>query len=94
MSAAQSTLFEAITIEPDQPTGELVAIVRARLRATLKLVQSSNEMPWTDHLTIIREDNAFRYDKDILPQAEAAALWDAFNVEMDRLYAGLNRGEE
>jgi hypothetical protein len=38
--------------------------------------------------------NAFRYDKDALPAAEGAALWAAFNVEMDRLYAVMNEGKE
>jgi hypothetical protein len=51
-------------------------------------------MPWTDQLEIIRADNAFRYGKDALPPAEAAELWDAFNREMDRLYAVMNEGKE
>ena len=47
-------------------------------------------MPWDDHLAIIREDNAFRFGKDALPAEEGAALWAAFDVEMDRLYAEMN----
>jgi hypothetical protein len=43
---------------------------------------------------IIREDNAFRYDKDVLPYPEGAELWAAFNVEMDRLYSVMNEGKE
>ncbi|WP_216873885.1 MULTISPECIES: hypothetical protein [Roseomonadaceae] len=64
--------------------------MRARLQATLALVRAAEDMPWDDHLAIIREDNAFRYGKDLLPAAEAAALWAAFDVEMDRLYAVMN----
>ena len=45
-------------------------------------------------LDIIREDNYFRFSKDFLPPEEAAALWTAFDVEMDRLYAIMNDGKE
>ena len=51
-------------------------------------------MPWTDRLAMIREENAFRYDKAALPPEEAAALWAAFDVEMDRLYAIMNAGQD
>lgn len=94
MSAQQSELFSTMPRTSEQPNDEIVGIVRARLRATLKVVQSAKEMPWTDQLAIIREDNAFRYDKDVLPAAEGATLWAAFNVEMDRLYAIMNEGKE
>ncbi len=87
----QADLFAA---EPkaaaEGPSEEVVRILRARLHATLALVQAAQDMPWDDHLTIIREDNAFRYGKDVLPAEEAAALWAAFDVEMDRLYAVMN----
>jgi hypothetical protein len=68
--------------------------VRTRLHAALALVKSASQMPWDDHLTIIREDNAFRFAKDLLPPEEGAALWAEFNVEMDRLYAIMNEGKE
>ena len=51
-------------------------------------------MPWHDMLTVIREDNAFRYGKGLLPPAEGEALWAAFDYEMDRLYAVMNEGHE
>lgn len=51
-------------------------------------------MPWSDMLSIIREDNAFRYGKDVLPPGEGAALWAEFDVEMDRLHAIMNEGKE
>ena len=51
-------------------------------------------MSWTDMLDVIREDNAFRFGKDILPPEEGAALWAAFDVEIDRLYAIMNEGKE
>ena len=51
-------------------------------------------MPWPDQLAVIREDNAFRFGKDVLPPAEGAALWAEFDAEMDRLYAVMNEGKE
>jgi hypothetical protein len=69
-------------------------MVRARLQAALALVKSAGVMPWTDQLTVIREDNAFRFGKDVLPPEEGVALWAEFNVEMDRLYAIMNEGKE
>jgi hypothetical protein len=44
---------------------------------------------WTDQLTIIREDSAFRFGKDVLLAEEGRRC-----VEMDRLYAILNEGKE
>ncbi len=96
MSALQSDLFgvpaPVSQHRPDRPGDEVVALVRARLHATLALVQAAEAMPWTGMLAIIREDNAFRYGKDALPPEEGAALWQAFDREMDRLYRIMNQG--
>ena len=89
----QTDLFAKASPTVEAPSDEVVAIIRARLHATLELVRSATEMPWSDPLAMIREDNAFRFGKDALPPEEAAALWDAFNVEMDRLYAALQAAE-
>ncbi len=68
----------------------MLASLRARLHAALALVRGAPRMPWSDHLTIIHEDNAFRRGKDLLPAAEGAALWAEFDAEMERLYAVWN----
>jgi hypothetical protein len=94
MSALQADLFGTPSPTRDQPSDEIVAIYRARLHAALALVKAAEAMPWNDMVTIIREDNAFRFGKDVLPPAEGAALWAEFNVEMDRLYAIMNEGKE
>jgi hypothetical protein len=44
-------------------------------------------------LSIIREENAFRFCKDALPPEEGAKLWAEFDAEMDRLYAIMNAGD-
>ena len=94
MSASQADLFESPSRASEQPSDEIVSLVRARLHATLALVKAADAMPWPDQLAIIREDNAFRFGKDALPAAEGAALWAEFDVEMDRLYAVMNEGKE
>ena len=78
----------------DMPGAEVVAGMRARLHATLALVKAAEAMPWDGLLDIIREDNAFRFGKDLLPAAEGGALWAEFDREMDRLYAVMNAGKE
>lgn len=94
MSALQPDLFGAPSSTREQPSDEIVAIYRKRLYAALALVKAAEVMPWNDILTIIRDDNAFRFGKDVLPSAEGEALWAEFNVEMDRLYAIMNEGRE
>ena len=59
----------------EQPSDEIVALARGRLHATLALVKSADAMPWPDLLSIIREDNAFRFRKDVLLREEGMAPW-------------------
>lgn len=94
MSAPQADLFGVPSGAAEPPSDEIVALVRARLRAALALVKAAETMPWPDQLAVIREDNAFRFGKDVLPPAEGAALWAEFDAEMDRLYAVMNEGKE
>jgi hypothetical protein len=94
MSVLQDDLFGTTPPAHEQPSDEIVALVRGRLNATLALVKSASAMPWPDLLSIIREDNAFRFGKDVLPREEGMALWVEFDAEMDRLYAIMNEGKE
>ena len=88
MSASQPDLFGATPARAaPPPPADLVVIIRARLHATLAMMQAAQSMPWPDRLAIIHAENAFRFDKEALPPAEAAALWAAFDTEMDRLFA-------
>jgi hypothetical protein len=90
MAGNQGDLFGAPEPGAKRPSEEVVAIIRERLHTTLALVKGAERMPWDDQLTIIREDNAFRYGKDWLPPEEGAALWAEFDAEMERLYAVMN----
>jgi hypothetical protein len=94
MSVLQADLFGATLHTSEQPSAEIVDLIRQRLHATLALVKAAQAMPWSDQLAIIREDNAFRYGKDVLPPAEGALLWAEFDAEMNRLYAIMNEGKE
>ena len=94
MSVSQPDLFGNTPDAVEPPSAEIVALVRARLHAALALVKAAEAMPWPDHQSIIREDNAFRFGKNLLPPAEGAALWAEFDAEMDRLYAIMNQGKE
>jgi hypothetical protein len=94
MSVLQADLFGTPSREREQPNDEIVALVRRRLHATLALVKAADTMPWPDLLSIIREDNAFRFGKDVLPREEGMALWAEFDAEMNRLYAIMNEGKE
>lgn len=64
-----------------------MVLIRARLQATLGVMRTAQSMPWPDKLSAVLAENAFRFDKDALPAAEAAVLWDEFDRELDRLYA-------
>jgi len=97
MTARQPDLFgspERPGPARDAPPPEIIALVRTRLHAALALVQGAKRMPWPDQLSVIREDNGFRYAKGLLPADEGAALWAAFDQEMDRLYAVMNEGKD
>ena len=94
MSVSQADLFGNSPRAAEPPSDEIIALVRTRLHAALALVKAAETMPWPDRLAVIREDNAFRFGKDLLPPAEGAALWAEFDAEMDRLYAVMNEGKE
>ena len=90
MTFVQADLFSTATQIAERPNDEVTAVIRARLYATLALVKSATAMPWSEPLSIIREDNAFRFGKDALLPEEGAKLWAEFDAEMDRLYAAMN----
>ena len=89
---SQPDLF-AGTEPPRAIAPEIVEMTRQRLHATLALVKGATTMPWDDMLRVIREDNGFRWGKDLLPPEEGAALWAEFDREMDRLYAIMNAAQ-
>ncbi len=94
MSEAQADLFGTPSRGPEPPGEEIVAVVRAPLRAALALVRGAGATAWPDPLAVIREDNAFRFGKDLLPVAEGAALRAGFNARTDRLRAVVDWGRE
>jgi hypothetical protein len=87
MAQQQSDLFGTAPAASPRPPEDLVVLIRARLHATLAMLRAAETMPWGDKLSAVLAENAFRFDKDALPPAEAAALWAEFDRELDRLYA-------
>ncbi|MDP3746351.1 MAG: hypothetical protein Q8Q88_04795 [Phenylobacterium sp.] len=94
MLLVQTDLFATESCVAEAPSEEVAAVIRSRLHATLALVKSATSMPWREPLSIIREDNAFRFGKDALPPDEGARLWAEFDAEMERLYATMAQGDE
>ena len=70
MHPLQADLFGTPSSISEAPSPEIVVIVRARLHASLVLVKAAEVMPWNDMLSIIREDNGFRFGKDLVPPEE------------------------
>jgi len=88
MADPQTDLFATLAPAPAAPPADaVVALLRARLHATLAMMRAATAMPWPDRLAIIHAENAFRCDKNVLPAEEGAALWAEFDREMDRLFA-------
>ncbi|MCB1882869.1 MAG: hypothetical protein KDG89_02560 [Geminicoccaceae bacterium] len=81
---AQPDLFGA---EPFEAPPEFVARIREELRATLARVQGAEALPWADLTRTTLAELRFRSIAGYLPEGEAAALRQAFEREMERLYA-------
>jgi uncharacterized protein (DUF2267 family) len=92
MTLLQADLFASPSHVAERATEEVVSVIRNRLHATLALVKAAVSMPWDEPLSVIREENAFRFGKDALPDEEAAKLWAEFDAEMNRLYAAMSDG--
>ena len=73
---------------PDQAPPDFVARIRAELKTTLRSVQEAATLPWPD---LTRATLAFNSISRLLPEAEAAALREASEVEMARLYEAEDR---
>jgi hypothetical protein len=76
VSTWQTNLFGIAPYTSGQPSAEIIALVRSRLHAALALVRPAQPMPGSDQLAIIREDNVFRYGKDILPPRRRSGALD------------------
>jgi hypothetical protein len=88
MSERQPDLF-GTPEKPPQPrvSDDVVQLIRQRLRQQVAMVREAQTMPWPDRISIIHAENGFLADKQVLPAAEAAALWAEFDRELDRLFA-------
>ena len=69
------------------PSAEFVERIRAELRATLAEARAAALLPWGDLTKATLVELRFKSIMRWLPEAEATALWSAFDAELERLYA-------
>jgi hypothetical protein len=70
----------------EQPPAEFVARIRHELEATLCSVRQAETLPWSDLTRATLAELRFHSIAKWLPEEEAAALREAFEAEMARLY--------
>jgi hypothetical protein len=93
MAAPQLELFappspaaaEAAPARPEPPP-DFVERIRAELHGVLAAVRAASALPWPDLTRATLAELRFRSIAGWLPEAEAAALREAFESELDRLY--------
>lgn len=86
---AQLEMFAAEELRPPrvEMPPEFVAMVRDELLATLETARRAERLPWPDLTRATLAELRFRSMSRYLPDDEAAALWAAFDAELDRLHA-------
>ena len=75
-------------------TPDFVARIRAELNSTFALVQAAELLPWPDLTRTTLAELRFNSIARWLPEGEAAALRQAFDAEMTRLYDAEDRRAE
>ena len=88
--SAQTDLFGPAASPAPAISPDMQAMVRTRLHAELDRIKAASLIPWGEDLELVKIENFFRYNKDMLPPAEAAALWAEVDAQLDRLYAALD----
>ena len=100
MASSQTDLFAELAPASDpttvvfEVTPDFVARIRAELNATLQLVRAAELLPWPDLTRTTLAELRFNSIARWLPDDEAAALRQAFDVEMTRLYDAEDRRVE
>jgi hypothetical protein len=92
MASSQTDLFAELAPAADpatvvfEATPDFVARIRAELNSTLTLVREAELLPWPDLTRTTLAELRFNSISRWLPGTEAAALREAFEAEMARLY--------
>jgi hypothetical protein len=79
------------SVAPDQAPPDFVARIRTELETTLRSVQEAATLPWPDLTRATLAELRFNSISRWLPGKEAAALREAFEAEMARLYEAEDR---
>ena len=97
MASSQPDLFAELAPAADpqavafEVTPDFVARIRAELNATLALVRAAELLPWPDLTRTTLAELRFNSIARWLPDGEAAALRQACDAEMARLYEAEDR---
>ena len=100
MSSEQTDLFAELAPASGpaavafEVTPDFVAQIRAELNDTLQLVRAAELLPWPDLTKTTLAELRFNSIARWLPEDEAAALRQAFDAEMARLYDAEDRRAE
>ena len=94
MSDRQPDLFGSPALAPPSVSDDYVVLIRKRMNETVAMMTAAQAMPWPDRIAIVHVENGFRADLEVLPQAEADAIWAVFDREMDRLFALAHAAED
>jgi hypothetical protein len=97
MASSQPDLLTGIAPASDpatvvfEVTPDFVARIRTELNDTLRLVREASHVPWPDLTRATLAELRFISFTRWLPEAEAAELRAAFDLEMGRLYDAEDR---
>lgn len=86
MEGPQSDLFAQDIEERNRLSDERRSAIRTRLETVLGDLRAATTFPWKDPLDAVHEENRFQRETELLGD-EGISVWEAFDQEMERLYA-------
>lgn len=86
MEGPQSDLFAQDIEERNRLSDERRSAIRTRLETVLGDLRAATTFPWKDPLDAVHEENRFQRETELLGD-EGISMWEAFDQEMERLYA-------
>ena len=60
---------------------------RARMHGMIERLRSTSTPFWANQMAVILDDGAFKRAMQLVPPAEAQALWADYDAHMERLFA-------
>jgi hypothetical protein len=85
MQSNQIDLFAQDNAERNKLSEAERAKVRDRLQETVSMLESASQLPWSDPLEVVHQENRFERDCQKLGE-EGHNFWARFDRELDRLF--------